>query len=197
MWQEQPTVIKFLLLGSPCVPFCSTGSLLGGRPRSLVYCSSMLSQGKRTEAREIFGKPFSVSYLFLTLARKSGLFVELPRRPVFTGGRACSGVLGLVCFLSSTVDFPALKDQGWSHSPHWAPCAIKVIMPGHAWSQRWKSQNQYSSTQGSPSRKSYRTKGSVESHHPCPLPAWPREQVSPAILELNRTFSAQVLLPSP
>lgn len=99
VWQEQPTVIKFLLPGSPSLPFCPSSSLC-----TLLRCQgaqltviAYYPKGRELKADKSLDILFSVSHLLSTLAIKSESFVELSRRPVFTQGQICLGALGLVC----------------------------------------------------------------------------------------------------
>lgn len=133
--QEQPTVIKFLLLGSPSLPFCSTSFVYTSEmPRSPAYCNSILSQERKLKADQSLDILISVSHLLSTLAVKSGSFVELSRRPVFTQGQVCLGALGLVClFLKLHSGFSCISESGLRATvPYWAPHTVKVRLFSHA-----------------------------------------------------------------
>lgn len=134
--QERPTVIRFLLLGRPSLPFCSTSSLYillrcqGARLTVIAY----YPKERELKADKSLDVSFSVSCLLSALAIKSGSLVELSRRPVFIQGQICLGALGLVClFLKLHSWFSCISESGLSATlPHWAPHTVKVGMFSHA-----------------------------------------------------------------
>lgn len=121
--QERPIVIRFLLLGRPSLPFCSTSSLCtllrcqGARLTVIAYCP----KERELKADKSLDILFSVSHL---------LSAELSRRPVFTQGQICLGVLGLVClFLKLHSWFSCISESGLRATlPHWAPHTVNVRM---------------------------------------------------------------------
>lgn len=134
--QGRPTMIRFLLLGRPSLPFCSTSSLCTllrcqGARLTVVACYPKERELKADKSLYVL---FSVSHLLSALAVKSGLLVELSRRPVFTYGQICLCVLGLVfLFLKLHSWFSCISESGWRATlPHWAPHTVNVRMFSHA-----------------------------------------------------------------
>lgn len=92
--------------------------------------------------------------------------MELSRGPFVPRDWTC---LGLVCFISCTVDFPALKNQAWQLLSHTEPHIVQVITLRRAGGTRvGSSGDSYSPTLGSSYRKTQR---------PCLLSDWPWKQV--------------------